>query len=85
MGGGYYRRVAHAVTTPVASEPRSPERDAYAEIAGFFDAFAPDEARWRRRNRGYYDLLTAIHRSIAPWASAGEYTSSSKLHFPLPA
>ena len=27
----------------------------------------------------------AIHRLMVSWASAGEYTSSSKLHFPLPA
>jgi SAM-dependent methyltransferase len=40
--------------------------DRYAEIASFFDEFAPHEPRWRRRNRGYHELITAIHRALIP-------------------
>jgi SAM-dependent methyltransferase len=38
----------------------------YAEIAEFFDAFAPSEPRWRRRNRTYYRLIERICRFLVP-------------------
>ena len=38
----------------------------YADIAAFFDRFASDEPRWRRRNRTYYRLLEQIHRFVIP-------------------
>jgi SAM-dependent methyltransferase len=57
--------VQQAPTTPV-SGPTSANGDAYQEVAQFFDGFAAVDARWRRRNRGYYELLTAIHRALIP-------------------
>jgi SAM-dependent methyltransferase len=38
--------------------------DPYAPIAAFFDAFAPDERRWRRRNREYHRLVANIARFL---------------------
>jgi SAM-dependent methyltransferase len=38
----------------------------YSEIARFFDAFAPSEPRWRRRNRTYYRLVERICRFLVP-------------------
>jgi SAM-dependent methyltransferase len=35
-------------------------------IAAFFDEFAPDEQRWRRRNRAYYALIESNHRLMIP-------------------
>jgi SAM-dependent methyltransferase len=35
-------------------------------IAAFFDAFAPSERHWRRRNRTYYRLLESLHRFVVP-------------------
>ena len=45
---------------------RLPEagREHMREMAGFFDGFAPHEARWRRRNRAYHGLIEALHRFL---------------------
>jgi SAM-dependent methyltransferase len=58
-----------AVATKVVLA-RETRGEPYAEISRFFDAFAPDEPRWRRRNRGYHDLITAIHRALIPEGSS---------------
>jgi SAM-dependent methyltransferase len=47
-------RTAHAV---------GPE---YAELAAAFDRFAPEEARWRRRNSTYHRLIAQITRFHVP-------------------
>jgi SAM-dependent methyltransferase len=39
---------------------------AYAGLAAFFDAFARDERRWRRRNRTYHRQLEQIFRFQVP-------------------
>jgi SAM-dependent methyltransferase len=50
----------------------------YADLAEFFDRFAQDEPRWRRRNRTYYRLLEQIHRfQIPPGARVLEIGSGS--------
>ncbi len=41
----------------------SPE---YAELRAFFDGFAANEQRWRRRNRTYHRLLEQIFRFQIP-------------------
>ena len=46
-----------------AAEPVARE---YAELREFFDAFAADEQRWRRRNRTYYRLLSQSFRFQIP-------------------
>jgi SAM-dependent methyltransferase len=38
----------------------------YERIAAFFDAFAPSEQHWRRRNRTYYRLVERICRFLIP-------------------
>ncbi len=55
-------------TPPAPHATRS--SPAYDEIAGFFDAFAPRNERWRRRNRGYHELVVAYHRAIVPPGSS---------------
>jgi SAM-dependent methyltransferase len=40
--------------------------DAYAELRAFFDAFAPNEPRWRRRNRTYHRQLEQLYRFQVP-------------------
>ncbi len=59
----------HAST---ASVPRagSAEEEHFRSIAEFFDAFAPSERRWRRRNRTYYRLLESINRFLIPEGAA---------------
>jgi hypothetical protein len=42
----------------------SGSRDAYEAVAWAFDAFALQEARWRRRTGGYHSLVTAVCRSV---------------------
>jgi SAM-dependent methyltransferase len=39
---------------------------AYDELAGFFDRFAPEDERWRDRNRTYHRLIRQIHRFQIP-------------------
>jgi SAM-dependent methyltransferase len=50
-------------TPPRAADPVGPE---YAELAAAFDRFAPEEARWRRRNRTYHRLIEQITRFHVP-------------------
>ncbi len=38
----------------------------YTQLAAFFDEFAADEPRWRRRNRTYHRLLEQIYRFQIP-------------------
>ena len=48
----------------------------YEELARSFDEFAGEADRWRRRTRGYHDLVTAVHQSIvAPGSSVLELGS----------
>jgi SAM-dependent methyltransferase len=50
-------------TPPRAADAVGPE---YAELAAAFDRFAPDEARWRRRNATYHRLIAQITRFHVP-------------------
>lgn len=38
--------------------------DRYAAVARAFDELAPQLSRWRRRTRGYHDLVSAVHRAV---------------------
>jgi SAM-dependent methyltransferase len=38
----------------------------YEKLAAFFDDFADDDARWRRRNAAYHDWLASLHRFQIP-------------------
>jgi hypothetical protein len=38
----------------------------YSELVAFFDRFAADEPRWRRRNRRYYQLLEQLYAFQIP-------------------
>src|SRR5439155_13155712 len=47
-------------------------------VAQAFDELAPQEDRWRRRTRGYHDLVTAVHQAIVrPTASVLEIGSGA--------
>jgi glycosyltransferase involved in cell wall biosynthesis/SAM-dependent methyltransferase len=49
--------------------PDAPSEDAeleYADVATYFDTFAPVEARWRRANATYHRLVEQICRSMVP-------------------
>jgi ubiquinone/menaquinone biosynthesis C-methylase UbiE len=50
--------VSDTRTEPVAAE--------YTDLRAFFDAFAADEQRWRRRNRTYHRLVEQILRFQIP-------------------
>jgi len=61
----------NVVSSVDSSEVRNPvEEEHLRSIAGFFDNFAPAEARWRRRNRTYYRLIESIHRFLVPEGAA---------------
>jgi SAM-dependent methyltransferase len=59
-----------ATATETSARPRTPVTDAvgpeYDGLAAFFDRFAPEEARWRRRNRTYHRLVEQIFRFQVP-------------------
>ncbi|MDQ3823626.1 MAG: glycosyltransferase [Actinomycetota bacterium] len=59
--------MASAETTQAA--PPAEEVAPYAELAAFFDRFADDEQRWRRRNRTYHRLIEQIFRFQIPRGS----------------
>jgi SAM-dependent methyltransferase len=53
-------------TAPTSSPQASAEASPDADLAAFFDAFARDEPRWRRRNRTYYRQIEQIARFYVP-------------------
>jgi SAM-dependent methyltransferase len=56
--------VAHISTrTP---SPGTSEQAHRARLAAFFDRFAPEDQRWRRKNRAYHDLVESACRFIVP-------------------
>ena len=57
--------VGHTPTSgdQARGDPVGPEYDA---LAAFFDDFANEEARWRRRNSGYHAWITSLHRFQIP-------------------
>jgi SAM-dependent methyltransferase len=62
---------------PAPGESAEPDED-YRELAAFFDAFAEDEQRWRKRNRTYHRLLERVTAfQIPPGASVLEIGSGS--------
>lgn len=50
-------------TPPRAADAARPE---YAALAAFFDRFAAEDERWRRRNRTYHRLIEQIARFHVP-------------------
>jgi SAM-dependent methyltransferase len=57
--------MATASTSRTATS-QAAEPSPYAELAAFFDAFAREEQRWRRRNRTYYRQIEQITRFHIP-------------------
>ena len=53
-------------TSPSTRDPASTLDEAYAPVRAYFDAFAPSEGRWRRRNRTYHRLVERIARFMVP-------------------
>jgi SAM-dependent methyltransferase len=63
-------------TATATSEERAADGAEYAELAAFFDRFAAEDARWRRRNSTYHRLLEQITRfQVTPGASVLEIGS----------
>src|SRR5712691_6227210 len=64
---------ADTIVARMAAAPQTlrPDADAvdYTSLAAFFDDFAADEPRWRRRNRTYHRLLEQIYRFQIPEAA----------------
>jgi SAM-dependent methyltransferase len=60
--------MATATTTSERAGGRAGDAVApeYADLAAFFDSFAPAEPRWRRRNRTYHRLIEQISRFHIP-------------------
>ena len=56
--------------TPRTRGSTDAEAEHLGSVAGFFDAFAAGENRWRRRNRTYYRLLESLHRFVIPAGAA---------------
>lgn len=53
-----------AVPTPPART--AGELRHFSELRAFFDRFATEEPRWRRRNLGYHRLVESIYRFLIP-------------------
>jgi SAM-dependent methyltransferase len=53
------------MATAIAPQERV-AADPYAELVAFFDRFAEDEPRWKRRNRTYHRLVTQLTRFYVP-------------------
>src|SRR5262245_8390604 len=53
-------------TIPASNPVSTPVGPEYAELAGFFDDFADDDERWRRRNRTYHRLVQQVCRFFVP-------------------
>ena len=53
------------MATAIAPQERV-AADPYAELAAFFDRFADDEARWKRRNSTYHRLIRQLMRFNVP-------------------
>ena len=49
-----------ATVTETPARAAEPVADEYAELAAAFDRFAPEEARWRKRNATYHRLIEQI-------------------------
>jgi len=54
------------LSSPAAIARNPAEEEHLHSVASFFDGFARDEGRWRRRNRTYYRLVESIHRFLIP-------------------
>ena len=58
--------MASAQTSRPAPPSAGSEASPYAALAAFFDAFASQEQRWRRRNRTYHRQIEQISRFQIP-------------------
>ena len=49
--------------SPLAAISAAPPENgawSYQELTAFFDAFSRDADKWRRRNRGYHELVENV-------------------------
>src|SRR4029079_7362654 len=53
---------------PLTVMAPTPNTDAwsYEELSAFFDAFSKHANKWRRRNRGYHELVENVYRFHVP-------------------
>jgi SAM-dependent methyltransferase len=66
---------ARAAAPAADEDPVGPE---YEQLSAFFDEFAAEEDRWRRRNRAYHGWIAQLHRfQIPPGSRVLEVGSGS--------
>ena len=53
------------MATAIAPQERA-VADPYADLAAFFDRFADEEPRWKRRNSTYHRLIRRLTRFVVP-------------------
>jgi ubiquinone/menaquinone biosynthesis C-methylase UbiE len=56
--------------TPTSVSGPGAAESSYAEIVEFFDTFAAEEPRWRRRNRGYHRMIEQLFGFSIPKGSS---------------
>src|SRR5688500_19808990 len=62
----HVRAAEDTAAAPTATPRTEAEQEHLAGLARFFDAFAREDARWRRRNRTYHRLVESLHRFLIP-------------------
>jgi len=71
------RQIAPSPAQP-GSRARWSDRRDLDKLEAFFDEFAREEPRWRRRNRTYYRLIESLMRfAVPPGASVLELGCAS--------
>jgi SAM-dependent methyltransferase len=54
------------MASPLVSPPEAADAFDYAEVRGFFDHFAAEDARWRKRNAAYHEQIASLTRFAVP-------------------
>ena len=66
MGGHCARLPSVSLMATAVAPPARVTADPYAELAEFFDRFASEESRWKRRNSTYHRLIAQLMRFHVP-------------------
>ena len=66
MGGHCARLPSVSLMATAVAPPERVTADPYAELAEFFDRFASEESRWKRRNSTYHRLIAQLMRFHVP-------------------
>ena len=66
MGGHSARLPSVSLMATAVAPSKGVTADPYAELAEFFDRFASEESRWKRRNSTYHRLIAQVMRFHVP-------------------